>query len=255
MNIRPARLFTCALSVSVLGASAGAATSYANLTTRVGTMHTHVFAGLEDGREVGNTVSLAGHERAVTRVDVALRIGNSGVAQFDAQLRLYANDGPQGGPGSLLWSSEPRRLIIDSGADLVYAFPAPNVVVPDTLTWTIEVTGRTGANQSAISLPHYSPPSIGSAASGYWIDANGVWEFGGQGTPAFGARIITAPACSADFNHDGDTGTDQDIEAFFACLAGNCCATCGSADFNNDGDTGTDQDIESFFRVLAGGNC
>jgi hypothetical protein len=65
-------------------------------------------------------------------------------------------------------------------------------------------------------------------------------------------------ACgTADFDGDGDTGTDADIEAFFACLAGNCCATCypGGADFNADGDTGTDADIESFFRVLAGGPC
>jgi hypothetical protein len=60
---------------------------------------------------------------------------------------------------------------------------------------------------------------------------------------------------TSDFNWDGDFGTDQDIEAFFACLAGNCCATCGSADFNGDGDTGTDADIEAFFSVLAGGPC
>jgi hypothetical protein len=92
-------------------------------------------------------------------------------------------------------------------------------------------------------------------------------------TPCAGAihyqiRCIVSNACgsatsdeatltinSADFNGDGDTGTDADIEAFFACLAGNCCAACGSADFNGDGDTGTDADIESFFRVLAGGAC
>jgi hypothetical protein len=61
--------------------------------------------------------------------------------------------------------------------------------------------------------------------------------------------------CSADFNNDGDIGTDADIEAFFACLAGDCCRTCGSADFNGDGDVGTDADIESFFRVLSGGTC
>jgi probable HAF family extracellular repeat protein len=65
----------------------------------------------------------------------------------------------------------------------------------------------------------------------------------------------TAPNCSADFNADGDSGTDADIEAFFACLAGSCCFPCGTADFNNDGDFGTDADIESFFRVLAGGSC
>jgi hypothetical protein len=66
------------------------------------------------------------------------------------------------------------------------------------------------------------------------------------------------PLCgTSDFNGDGDFGTDQDIEAFFACLGGQCCATCfvGGSDFNGDGDFGTDQDIESFFRVLGGGNC
>jgi hypothetical protein len=62
-------------------------------------------------------------------------------------------------------------------------------------------------------------------------------------------------ACRADFDGDGDARTDADIEAFFRCLAGNCCATCGSADFDGNGDSGTDADIESFFRVLAGGAC
>jgi probable HAF family extracellular repeat protein len=65
----------------------------------------------------------------------------------------------------------------------------------------------------------------------------------------------TTPTCTADFNGDGDSGTDADIESFFACLSGTCCTSCGRADFNNDGDSGTDADIESFFRVLAGGSC
>ena len=61
----------------------------------------------------------------------------------------------------------------------------------------------------------------------------------------------------ADFNGDGDSGTDADIEAFFQCLGGSCCPTCfsGGSDFNGDGDAGTDADIEAFFRVLAGGTC
>jgi hypothetical protein len=66
------------------------------------------------------------------------------------------------------------------------------------------------------------------------------------------------PHCgTADFDCNGDVGTDQDIAAFFACLAGNCpAAPCTStADFNADGNVGTDQDIESFFRVLGGGQC
>jgi len=76
--------------------------------------------------------------------------------------------------------------------------------------------------------------------------------------PSTGADVLqvaVTPTCgSADFNNDGDTGTDLDIEAFFACLGGGCCPGC-TADFNYDGDTGTDLDIEAFFRVLGGGSC
>jgi hypothetical protein len=64
-----------------------------------------------------------------------------------------------------------------------------------------------------------------------------------------------SPCWTADFDGDGDVGTDADIQAFFACVGGECCATCASADFNGDGDVGADADIESFFRVLAGGPC
>jgi len=69
-------------------------------------------------------------------------------------------------------------------------------------------------------------------------------------------KVMPPLVCnSPDFDGDGDTGTDADIEAFFACLGGECCDNCGSPDFNNDGDFGTDLDIEAFFRVLGGGAC
>jgi hypothetical protein len=60
---------------------------------------------------------------------------------------------------------------------------------------------------------------------------------------------------TADFDGDGDSATDADIEAFWACIAGSCCPTCFGADFDRDGDASTDADIEAFYRVLAGGNC
>jgi hypothetical protein len=72
------------------------------------------------------------------------------------------------------------------------------------------------------------------------------------------ANLVHIVTCgSADYNCDGDVGTDADIEAFFLCLASTCppppCAS--NADFNGDGDVGTDADIEAFFRVLGGGQC
>jgi probable HAF family extracellular repeat protein len=99
------------------------------------------------------------------------------------------------------------------------------------------------------------------------VAQSGSWEFvAGYGANPSGQTqawvgLVPPPSpvccCGVDFNGDGDTGTDADIEAFFACLAGNCCPTCYAlgADFDNDGDTGTDADIEAFFRALAGGCC
>jgi uncharacterized membrane protein len=94
----------------------------------------------------------------------------------------------------------------------------------------------------------------GISADGNVLVGNGLHN--GIAEPWLATLAPVPPTCgSADFNGDGDVGTDADIEAFFACLAGNCCPTCGSADFNGDGDVGTDADIEAFFRVLAGGDC
>jgi hypothetical protein len=84
----------------------------------------------------------------------------------------------------------------------------------------------------------------------------GLWKSGGVASVTAIGQIPGIPTCgTADFNNDGDVGTDADIEAFFLCLAGNCCETCFSSDFNGDQDFGTDADIESFFRVLGGGAC
>jgi hypothetical protein len=93
---------------------------------------------------------------------------------------------------------------------------------------------------------------VDQATCTVWVASTSstVWRLG---LPA--SQCLVPCAGGADFDGDGDIGTDADIEAFFACLAGNCCATCGTSDFNGDGDVGTDADIESFFRVLAGGPC
>jgi hypothetical protein len=64
-----------------------------------------------------------------------------------------------------------------------------------------------------------------------------------------------SPCWTADFDGDGDVGTDHDIEAFFACMSGSCCTTCAPSDFNGDGEGATDADIEAFFRILAGQAC
>jgi hypothetical protein len=102
---------------------------------------------------------------------------------------------------------------------------------------------------TSIAATHNADGSRSIFATGSFTLANGILSHN------IAELRACSPNCTSDFDNDGDSGTDADIEAFFACLAGTCCPTCGTADFNNDGDTGTDADIEAFFRVLAGGTC
>jgi hypothetical protein len=97
--------------------------------------------------------------------------------------------------------------------------------------------------------------SVWSDGTTLYVAGSGFHNTANRNEALLWSRPLPPSCGSADFNHDGDSGTDADIEAFFACVAGNCCSQCDSADFNGDGDVGTDADIEAFFRVLAGGSC
>jgi DNA-binding beta-propeller fold protein YncE len=132
--------------------------------------------------------------------------------------------GPLGGPTS------PTGLAYVPDTDTMY-------LIDNTTDQLYTVNVDTGAATAV------GPIGGGNALGLAWVPSTC-----GGGNPTCG---------TSDFNGDGDFGTDQDIEAFFACLGGVCCATCwpGGSDFNGDGDFGTDQDIEAFFRVLAGGTC
>jgi hypothetical protein len=125
----------------------------------------------------------------------------------------------------------------------------------------IQCSANAGASNSFTSMGHAS-------VTDFRFDWRGISNVTANGSPVTNFHVssqtgtdyggsLPPPCQSADFDCDGDIGTDADIEAFFACIAGTCppppCTS--TADFNGDGDIGTDADIESFFRVLAGGTC
>ncbi len=138
------------------------------------------------------------------------------------------------------------------------AFTTPYTYTGGDLLLTIRHAGHTGGAGSGNAEATASSQIAGTQAIGVSSYTQpDLWYAQGMLN-----MLITieagGPVCgTADFDGDGDVGTDADIEAFFSCLGGNCCATCfpGGADFNDDGDVGTDADIEAFFRVLGGGSC
>ena len=60
-----------------------------------------------------------------------------------------------------------------------------------------------------------------------------------------------------DFNGDGLSPDNRDLEDFLGVFGGGACNTgsCGDIDFNNDGLAPDNDDIEAFFRVFGGGAC
>ncbi len=112
--------------------------------------------------------------------------------------------------------------------------------------------------QYTFTVSGLSTPTTGRYALRYFVENGGPLGVNSDYILIDDVSYTSVAQCgSADFNCDGDLGTDADISAFFACISGTCPpAPCTStADFNGDGDIGTDADIEAFFRVLGGGTC
>jgi hypothetical protein len=179
-------------------------------------------------------------------------------SNFNLTLELV--DYTDNGPVSVYYVGAPLPQVIDQWTQFTWT-------VPDTSATALPPGWRGTGDEDPVTFEPRLPPGrnwhnvlqsvdefrISTMQPGYFYSSN-FWEAGFDNVLV----VVPSPSCgTSDFNGDGDFGTDADIEAFFACLAGSCCATCfpGGADFNGDGDVGTDQDIEAFFRVLAGGTC
>jgi probable HAF family extracellular repeat protein len=190
--------------------------------------------------------------------DGGVIVGWSGTSGFTGARAFRWVAGPGGGTmtnlGVLPWRTASRAFGVSGDGLAVVGISGTIAAGDHAILWTPQL--------GMVDLNTYLP-ALGISVSGWTLtaanaisaDGRTIVGRGQHGTATEGWVAHLRPCGSADFNGDGDIGTDADIEAFFACLAGHCCATCGTADFNGDGDLGTDADIESFFRVLAGGGC
>jgi len=150
--------------------------------------------------------------------------------------------------------TQPSPQSAAAGGTAVFTVAASGTA-PLTYQWRKDTVNLTDTGDFAGSATPTLTVSPVAAADAGTYDCVVTNTCSSATTTGAALTVSTGNCGSADFNHDGDIGTDQDINDFFACLGGTCCPTCGSADFNGDGDLGTDADIEAFFRVLGGGSC
>jgi hypothetical protein len=124
------------------------------------------FTALEQGDEV----HAVGSDRLVSKLTIGVSRQNTpGTADLIA--RLYANDGPSGTPGTMLWQSPLMDNVPLSGGVQLIAFDVPQVLVPDIFTWTLQ----TSDSPIAVGLVNADPPLIGSSPSYDWFGSQGSW--------------------------------------------------------------------------------
>jgi len=144
--------------------------------------------------EWGDAMTLAGTERNVTGFDAMIH-SNSGAFTADLTARLYAGGSGGVDPGALLWSATVTGAAIAGGLG-TYSFVVPGVLVPNDVTWTVQMTNR--SNSTAVAGPRFvSPPTVGSSEDYVWDHVGGVWTdtaFGvGANNNNFGARLTAVP--------------------------------------------------------------
>jgi hypothetical protein len=169
---------------------------YDNTTTRQGSSLS--FTQLQ----LGSEVNAAGTDRLVT--DLLIGVSQQGVAgTADMRARLYANDGTAGKPGTLLWDGPLLQNVhLTGGIDLI-DFSVPLVLVPNTFTWTIQISNT---DPVAVGLPNFGPPTVGSSPTNWFGDQNGWTMLSGD---PFEARVIAVSAAAV-----------PEPSSAFLCLAG-----------------------------------
>lgn len=198
----PARLRIAATAcvLLVLSASLHAQEIYDN---------TDIFLGPRSftALQIGDEVNAAGTEREIIEILIGVSMqGFAGTA--DLQARLYANDGAGGQPGTLLWESVLFDDVGLTGGDDLISFEVPEITVPDTFTWTIQISDTSPV---AAGLPHYDPPAIGSSPDNAWFGNGSSWTpLTSPGGPVnFMAHIVAGGSCPADLNGNGGVGPED----------------------------------------------
>jgi hypothetical protein len=137
--------------------------------------------------QVGNEIVLGGEARNIIQLSWLIDSQNTDLVA-GIETHVYANDGPGGAPGTLLWQSGPLTGINVSATNVFLDVVVPEIAVPDTITVTSIILDSTPV---ALGRLGGGPPSVGSINTS-WIETSpaGVWQeqFG-----PWGLRVLAVP--------------------------------------------------------------
>lgn len=174
-------------------------------------------------REHGDEIYLTSVERTVTQFTFEY-FGDFNPATSPnaaAVIRFYRNDGSDAFPGAItalrpltqLWESSPVALIQSVGGERrSVTLSVPNVLVPDSFTWTVQFTGLAGTAGNSAGLTISYPVSVGATLplsnggtivgsyADFWEEANplnadswALFNFEPNARANFYAKVVAIP--------------------------------------------------------------
>ena len=118
----------------------------------------------------GEVIAAPGTSRVVTDLEIGFT-SQGAPATADLQAFLYANDGPGGSPGTLLWASAVMAGVSLDTTNQLISFIVPSVTVPDDFTWASSITN----SSAVVGLVPASGASIGTFVQP-WVGSPGSWS-------------------------------------------------------------------------------
>jgi hypothetical protein len=149
--------------------------------------------------EFGDQITLSGSDRYVTSIKLDLYDSHSSSGnEVLKTFKLYANDGPGGAPGTLLFDVMGTNTVtVPRGYNNV-SFDGFAVKVPNNFTYAVSFTGIDAGETAGLLLA--DPPTVGSSFADYWEKVGSTWTLKAlPGTPynfsaEFFASAVPEPA-------------------------------------------------------------
>jgi hypothetical protein len=132
------------------------------------------------GALLGNEIYLTA-PACLTEVSV-VALGQEGGPTLPAgfAVSLYAQDGANGAPGTLIYAGPVQDVTLLPGTNQTYSFSLPQVNVPSVFTCALQVQE---ASDWDACLPLAGPPDVGSSPVDGWVGVGTTWY---ESTPMFG---------------------------------------------------------------------
>ena len=136
--------------------------------------------------QAGNEVTLGGSRRKITQLSWMVDSQNNDVV-VDFETRIYANDGPGGAPGTVIWESGLLTGINVLSTNSFVDILVPEVFVPNIVTFTSRIVASTPI---ALARVRGGPSSVGSLNASWFDSSVGGWS---QQFGPWGLRVLAVP--------------------------------------------------------------